>query len=63
MNSKAKPLDGIARGVELKLGTWNDKVDYFIAPMDNFNIVLGMEFLRQFNVVSLPYYKSECILE
>lgn len=30
--------------------------------MDDFNIVLVMKFLRQFNVVSLLYYNSMCIL-
>ncbi|XP_042974786.1 uncharacterized protein LOC122306425 [Carya illinoinensis] len=63
VNSEAKPLDGVTHGVELQLGTWKGKVDFSVAPMDDFNIVLGMEFLRQFNVVSLPYYNSVCILE
>ncbi|XP_042951365.1 uncharacterized protein LOC122286598 [Carya illinoinensis] len=63
VNSDAKPLDGVARGVELQLGTWRGKLDFSVAPMDDFNIVLGMEFLRQFNVVSLPHYNSVCILE
>ncbi|XP_042968946.1 uncharacterized protein LOC122301604 [Carya illinoinensis] len=63
VNSKAKPLYGVAHGVELQLGTWKGTVDFSVAPMDDFNIVLGMEFLRQFNVVSLPHYNSVCILE
>ncbi|KAG6627028.1 hypothetical protein CIPAW_15G094100 [Carya illinoinensis] len=49
VNSEAKPLDGVAHGVELQLGTWRGMVDFSVAPMDDFNIVLGMEFLRQFN--------------
>ncbi|GMQ12089.1 hypothetical protein CsSME_00054546 [Camellia sinensis var. sinensis] len=63
VNAEAKPLNGIARGVELHLGTWQGKVDFSVAQMDDFNIVLGMEFLRQFNVVPLPRYNSMCILE
>ncbi|KAG7979636.1 hypothetical protein I3843_05G140800 [Carya illinoinensis] len=63
VNSEAKPLDGVAHGVELQLGTWRGTVNFSVAPMDDFNVVLGMEFLRQFNVVSLPHYNSVCILE
>ena len=63
VNSEAKPLDGIARGVELHLGAWSGKVNLSMAPLDDFDIVLGMEFLRQFNVIPLPHYNSVCILE
>lgn len=55
VNSEAKPLDGIAYGVEIQLGTWKCTVDFSVAPTDEFNIVLGMEFLTQFYVVSLHH--------
>ncbi|XP_031278002.1 uncharacterized protein LOC116136436 [Pistacia vera] len=63
VNAEAKPLGGVARNVELHLGTWSGKVSFSVAPLDDFNLVLGMEFLRQFNAVPLPRYNSMCILK
>ncbi|XP_060674828.1 uncharacterized protein LOC132804444 [Ziziphus jujuba] len=63
MNAEVKPLDGMARNVELHLGTWQGNVNFSVAPMDDFDIVLGMEFLREFNVVPLPRYNTVCIME
>ncbi|CAL5335336.1 unnamed protein product [Camellia sinensis] len=34
VNAEAKPLDGVAQGVELHLGTWQGKVDFSVAPLD-----------------------------
>ncbi|XP_042950418.1 uncharacterized protein LOC122282551 [Carya illinoinensis] len=63
VNSEAKPLDGVTHGMKLQLDTWKGTVDFSVAPMDDLNIVLRMEFLRHFNVVSLPHYNSVCISE
>lgn len=61
MNTEAKPLDGVARDVDLHLGTWTGKVNLSVVPLDDFDVVLGMEFLRQFNVVPLPRFNTVCI--
>lgn len=34
VNSKVKPLDGIARGVKLQPGTWKGKVDFSVTPYE-----------------------------
>ena len=51
VNSAAKPSQGVARGVTMKIGPWEGKVNFTVAPMDDFKIVLGMDFLRQVKVV------------
>lgn len=53
VNSKAKSLNRALRDVKLHLGTWRGKVNFFVVPLDDFTLILGMEFLGQFNVVSL----------
>ena len=63
VNLEAKPLNGVAWDVELQLGPWRRKANFSIVPLDDFTLVLGMEYLRQFNVVPLPKYNSMCILE
>lgn len=62
-NAQAKPISRVAHGQELQLNTWHDKVDFSVAPMDDFNIVLGIDFLKQFNVVPLPRLNMVMILE
>ncbi|CAL5345953.1 unnamed protein product [Camellia sinensis] len=63
VNAKAKPVDGMARGVELHLGGWRRKVNFSIASLDDYDVVLGMEFLREFNVAMLPRDNKMCIME
>lgn len=50
---RAKPLDSMAFGLELHLGTWHGMVNFFVVPLDDFIVVLGMEFLQQLNMVPL----------
>ncbi|KAL5775964.1 hypothetical protein ACOSP7_013524 [Xanthoceras sorbifolium] len=63
VNSKARPLIGMARGVSISMGNWNGKIDLTVAPMDDFEVVLGMDFLEQVKVVPLPFLRSVAILE
>ena len=49
--------------MELQLGTWQGKVDFSVAPMDDFNIILGMDFLKQFNPIPFPRLNMVMILE
>ena len=63
VNSAAKPSQGVAREVTTKIGPWEGKVNFTVAPMDDFKIVLGMDFLRQVKAVPLPFLRSMAILE
>ena len=45
VNSAAKPSHGVARGVTLHIGSWEGKVNFTVAPMDDFKMVLGMDYL------------------
>ena len=56
VNSPAKPIAGITQGVHITLGTWSGKLDFSIVPMDDFKMVLGMEFFDK----SMP---SRCPLQ
>ena len=63
VNSVAKPSHGVARGVIMHIGSWEGKVDFTVAPMDDFKMVLGMDFLQKFKAVPLPFLRSMAILE
>ena len=57
INSAAKPSQGVARGVTIKIGPWEGKTDFIVAPIDYFKIVIGMDFLRQVRVVPIPFLR------
>ncbi|RVW62237.1 hypothetical protein CK203_064477 [Vitis vinifera] len=56
VNSAAKPSHGVARGVTIHIGSWEGRVNFTVAPMDDFKIVLGMDFLQKVKAVPLPSY-------
>ena len=58
VNSAAKPSQGVAGGVTMKIGPWEGKVDFTVAPMDDFKIVI-----RQVKVVLVPFLSLMVILE
>ncbi|RVW98232.1 Retrovirus-related Pol polyprotein from transposon 17.6 [Vitis vinifera] len=59
----AKPSHGVARGVTMRIGSWEGRVDFIVAPMDDFKMVLGMDFLQKVKAVPLPFLRSMAILE
>ena len=63
VNSSAKPIEGIAQGVHMTLCTWSGKLDLSIVPMDDFKMVLGMEFFDQVHAFSLLATNSLSILD
>ncbi|XP_021854582.2 DNA damage-inducible protein 1-like [Spinacia oleracea] len=58
VNSKAKPILGVAEQVEAKLGDWEGKINFTAVNMDDFNLVLGLEFLRASKAVVMPHLNS-----
>ena len=47
----------------MKIGPWEGKIDFTVAPMDDFKIVIGIDFLRQVRAVPIPFLRSMAILE
>lgn len=46
VNSEALPIVGVSKRVPLKLAKWTWSVDLVVMHMDDFDVVLGMEFLE-----------------
>ena len=63
VNSTTKPSHRVARRVTMHIGSWEGKVDFTVAPMDDFKMVPGMDFLQKVKVVPLPFLCSMAILE
>ncbi|XP_074314106.1 uncharacterized protein LOC141649311 [Silene latifolia] len=58
VNSKALPIQGVAREVVIKMGEWTGKLDFTSIPMDDFKIVLGMDFLKRTPTFLAPHNGS-----
>ena len=63
VNTKAQPVHGISQGVGIKLVSWSGLVTFSVIPMDDFKVVLGMEFMRQVSAVPMPALSLVCIPE
>ena len=62
-NSTAKPSHGAAGRVATHIGSWKGRVDFTVTPMDDFKMVLRMEFLRSIKVMPLFFLHSMAILK
>ena len=58
VNSPPIEILGIAERVETTLGEWTGKVDFTIVRIDDYEVVLGMEFMKQFDAMIVPHLKK-----
>ena len=47
----------------MHISSWEGRVDFIVAPKDDFKMVLEMDFLQKVKVVSLPFLRSMAIIE
>ena len=45
------------------MGVWCGNLDFSIVPMDDFKVVLGLEFHDQVKAIPMPFANSLCITE
>jgi hypothetical protein len=62
VNSAAQPIYGIAKSVPLKVSTWEGRMDFTVVPMDDFQAILGLDFLRRTKTAVMPYSNSMCVM-
>ncbi|GFZ18140.1 hypothetical protein Acr_26g0014090 [Actinidia rufa] len=62
VNTEARPIYGVARDVRLHIGAWCGQVDFTVVPMDDYPIVLGMEFLDGVRAFPIPFAETMCIM-
>ncbi|GFZ02073.1 hypothetical protein Acr_15g0006820 [Actinidia rufa] len=62
VNTEARPIYGVARDVRLYIGDWCGQVDFTVVPVDDYPIVLGMEFLDGMRAFPIPFTETMCIM-
>ncbi|XP_016172403.1 uncharacterized protein LOC107614784 [Arachis ipaensis] len=63
VNTKVEPLKGVPKGVEMTLGSWKGFVDFSVALMDDFKILIELDLKRKENIMPMPYYDIVCVTE
>ncbi|KAA0057470.1 reverse transcriptase [Cucumis melo var. makuwa] len=61
VNSVALPIVGLVKRTLIKLEGWKGLVDFVVVKMDDFDVVLGMEFLLEHQVIPMPSAKCLAI--
>ncbi|GAV73016.1 Asp_protease domain-containing protein, partial [Cephalotus follicularis] len=54
VNSKPLATEGLTKDIVLKLGPWGGGVNFTVTPIDDFDMVLGLEFLTQAKTIPIP---------
>ena len=62
VNSKAFTTTRVEKQVMVKLGSWQGKENFMVTHMDDFDMVLGMEFLVAPHVIPMPATNSLMIM-
>ncbi|KAA0031734.1 uncharacterized protein E6C27_scaffold696G00010 [Cucumis melo var. makuwa] len=60
VNSIALPVFGLVKQTTIKLGGWKGRVDFVVVKMDDFDVVLEMEFLLEHQVIPMP--SARCLV-
>ncbi|GJV01078.1 putative nucleotidyltransferase, ribonuclease H [Tanacetum coccineum] len=63
VNSPAKAIHEVAKDVWAKIGEWEGTIDLSVVPIDDFKVVLGLEFLDKVRAFPMPFVNSLCILD
>ncbi|KAK3039204.1 hypothetical protein RJ639_029061 [Escallonia herrerae] len=62
INSAAQPVAGIARSVLIKIGPYEGRTNFLVVIMDDFKLILGLEFLRDTKTTVMPCTNSLVML-
>ncbi|XP_078446358.1 uncharacterized protein LOC144715301 [Wolffia australiana] len=58
VNSEARDIVGVAKGVLLQVGTWEGRTNFMVSPIDDFTVVLSLDLLMGSHVVVFPEYRG-----
>ncbi|KAL0360363.1 UNVERIFIED_CONTAM: hypothetical protein Sradi_3720800 [Sesamum radiatum] len=55
INSAAQPIAGVAKSVLIKVGSFEGKTNLSVVVMDDFKLILRLDFLRYTRTAVLPH--------
>ena len=63
VNSKAQRIQGITKDVLLQVSEWKGKCNLLYIPLDDFNLILGIDFFLKSKAALIPHLGGLMILE
>jgi hypothetical protein len=61
LNSKAQRIVGMSYDVPIMLDQWRGKQDVLVVNLDDYDIILGLDFLQKAKIVLMPYLNGVMI--
>ncbi|KAK9148304.1 hypothetical protein Scep_007061 [Stephania cephalantha] len=58
MNSEAKRIQGMATDVNLKVGSWEGKINLMVVPLDDFDVILGNDLLHIGSIALMSFLRG-----
>ena len=55
MISPPNSVIGVAKNVNVSISEWTGKVDFIVVRIDDYEVVLGMEFMKKFEAMTDPH--------
>ncbi|KAL3499013.1 hypothetical protein ACH5RR_041745 [Cinchona calisaya] len=63
VNTKEVPVHGLASNVDVAMGQWKGKTSLEVIPLDDYDVVIGLDFLDRISAMLLPFADCICILD
>ena len=63
VNSKAQRIQGIANDALLQVSEWKGKCNLLCVPLDDFNLILGIDFFLKSKASLIPHLGGLMILK
>ena len=63
VNSKAQKIQGVAKNVPMQMGDWKGTCSLLCVPLDDFDLILGVDFLLRAKVTLIPHLGGLMMLE
>ena len=63
VNSAPRPIDGCAKDIPIKLGDWQGRADFRVHAMDDFEVVMGIKYMRENRIITLPPWNLVAVVE
>ena len=63
VNSKAQKIQGVAKNILMQIGEWKDTCNLLCVPLDNFDLIIDVDFLLRAKVALIPHLGGLMVLE
>ena len=62
VNRKAHKIQGVAKNVPMQIGDWKGTCNLLYVPLDDFDLILGVDFLLRAKVTLIPHLGGLVVL-